>query len=80
MPRLSECYRGGYQGRTGWWIAFSYDVDAVVELKSEIPHTERTWDAFVKRWWVSQEYEDVLRRLFPMFATFADQHSLFGEE
>jgi len=48
-------------------VGFAYNLEVVEELKSSIPHTYRRWDADKSLWWVSQNYEDVLKKLFSNF-------------
>jgi len=65
---LTQCIRGGDRdGRSGFLIAFHYDLDAVEDLKQSIPHTHREWRENSKTWWVSVQYEAVLKRLFSNF-------------
>jgi len=72
MTNLSQCVRhGDAEGREGYLLAFAYDEATVEKLKTSIPHTERNWNPETKTWWVSREYEEVLRRLFPNFEALA---------
>lgn len=54
---LQQAYRGGYEGRPGWWLVLTFDADLVERLKT-IPARERTWDDEKKRWWVSDDAVD----------------------
>jgi len=65
---LAQCVRGGSKdGQSGFIISFRYDQDLVEALKQSIPHTYREWREEDKTWWVSVEYEHILRNLFPNF-------------
>lgn len=75
---LRSCYPAGdADGRPGYRIAFDYDKQLVLRLTSTIPHTEREWHPKpVLEWWISEQYEPELRKLFPDFAAFASQPRL----
>lgn len=75
-PRITSCHRGGFQDRPGIWLAFAYDEAWVETLKAKVPHTDRTWDAQQKRWWVAEEHEALVRKLFPSVAAYLDQKGL----
>lgn len=77
MP-LRSCYPAGdADGRPGYRIAFDYDAELVEALKAAVPHTEREWHPKpVLEWWISEQYEPELRRLFPDFETYANQPRL----
>jgi len=68
---LTQCIRGGKDGRAGYIIAFSYDEQTVEELKRAVPHTHREWKPDEKTWWVSIEFEPQLSRLFKNFEALA---------
>lgn len=71
--KLTRCYRGGDRNeRPGWWLGFAYDEATVTRLK-RIPHTDRSWDADTKLWWIASEHEDAIAALFGNFAAFRDQ-------
>ena len=68
MKNLTQCIRGGSQeGRSGFILAFHYDLDVVEALKRAIPHTEREWREEQKVWWVSERYEEPLKSMFGNF-------------
>ena len=46
-------------------------------MKQTIPHTKRSWDPEKKEWWIDNNYEDELLRLFPDFEVFQKQPRLF---
>ena len=75
--RLTSAWRGGYEGRAGWWFSFQYDADKVEELKAAIPHIDRTWDSYRKLWWAAIEYEDTLFNLWPEFESYKSQLAMF---
>lgn len=74
--KLLQAYRGGYQGRPGWWLHLSYDEDGVQRLKAEIGAGERTWDEEQKRWWVSDSVVDAVLKIVPNLEAYQRQGSL----
>lgn len=69
---LTSCIKGGSSERQpGWLIEFNYDMEFILELKKQIPHTGREWNPDTKTWWVSEDYEDVLTEKFGDFYAFA---------
>ena len=69
---LTQCIRAGSKdGKSGYLIAFNYDVELVETLKRDIPHTEREWRDGDKVWWVSINYEDTLKAMFKNFEALA---------
>ena len=69
---LRAFYRGGNsKGESGYFIAFDYDAEMVETLKSAIPHIHREWNPDTKMWWVSQDYDETLQRLFSNFYALA---------
>lgn len=74
---LQHAYRGGYEGRSGWWLEFSYDEEVIERLKTEVPSRERTWDATRSAWWVSDEAIDLVLIIIPALAAHLNQKSLF---
>ena len=69
---LTQCIRGGSkEGRSGYLIAFDYDISIIETLKRSIPHTEREWRPEDKVWWISIEFEDKLKVLFKNFEALA---------
>jgi len=71
--QLKQCYRD----RGGWCIGFHYDAELVETLKKAVPHMDREWNADKKLWWIDGRYEGILLNLFPGFAVFKNQPSLF---
>jgi hypothetical protein len=62
---LTSCIKGGdSQGRPGWIIQFPYDAEFVETFKGTILHLHREWRPDTKTWWVQEQYEDELNRLF----------------
>jgi len=80
MARFQVAYRGRWENRPGWYIAFAYDADTVETLKRAIPHVDRAWDGENKIWWVAKEYEGKLLKLFPGFEVHLNQAPLPGLE
>ncbi len=77
MSRFQIAYRGKWEGRAGWFVAFAYDAETVEALKRAIPHVDRAWDAENKIWWVSKDYEEDILRMFPGFEAHLKQPSMF---
>jgi hypothetical protein len=80
MLGLRECYRGGYDGRPGWWMKLRLDDgwrEDVDEFKRRIPSEERAWDAAAELWWVSQEYALRLCGLVANIELYLQQPALF---
>jgi len=76
---LTTCIKGGSrENKTGYIITFDYDEDTIEFLKANIPHTHREWRPDKKEWWVSQDYESELEKLFRNFNALAHwQKTLF---
>lgn len=72
---LTQAYRGGYEGRPGWWLHFSYDEELVERFKT-IPASQRTWDEEKKRWWVAEEAVQAALRILPSLEAHLRQGSL----
>jgi len=79
---ITQCYYGGSRkGADGWRIKFDYDPELIEELKASINYMEREWIKASKEWWISEEAESTLERLFPNFKAFKNQLSfLKGKE
>lgn len=79
MANLTQCVKSGNTtGYPGWLIKFDYDADLIERLKREIHHTEREWREGSKEWWISQDSEDVLDKLFSNWYALAKlQGTLF---
>lgn len=68
MANLTQCIRGGSQDmKAGFIISFNYDLELVEKLKHQIPHTHREWRENSKTWWISEQYENVLKEMFSNF-------------
>ena len=80
MAKFQVAYRGRWEGRAGWYIAFAYEVQTVEALKRAIPHVDRAWDGENRIWWVAKEYEDKLLALFPGFEAHLKQPTIPGFE
>lgn len=77
MPVITTCFQGGASdGRPGWRFALAYNEDAIERLKQTVPSAEREWLPSPCEWWVSDEWAETLRRLFPQTALFMDQPRL----
>lgn len=72
---LQQAYRGGYNGRPGWWVAFAYS-EAGVEAIKGIAASERAWDEEQKRWWVALEAEEQLLEIAPGLEAYKKQGAL----
>lgn len=72
---LEQAYRGGYNGRPGWWLHLGYD-EALVERLKTIPASQRTWDEDKKRWWVADEAVDAALKIVPALEAHLRQGSL----
>lgn len=58
-------FRGGDENeRAGWWIGFTYDREVIDRLKRAVPHEWRTFDGAARLWWVGEQYEHELLRIF----------------
>jgi len=82
MAYLKSCIRGGSRDkRPGWIIEFPYREETILELKRAIPQwgpgdiVNREWRPASKTWWVSEEYEHIIERLFSNFAAIRDQQA-----
>ena len=75
--RLKRAFRGGDERqRPGWWIGFTYDEIAIKRLKAAVPSEHRAWDGESKLWWVADEFEAEILRLFPEFDAYRSQGQL----
>ena len=74
--RLQQAYRGGHDGRPGWWIHTEYDEQGVERLKAAIPASQRTWDEEKKRWWVADGALEATLRVVPSLEAYTKQGSL----
>jgi hypothetical protein len=73
---LLQAYRGGHNGRPGWWIHIEYDEAVVEALKDAVPAYDRAWDEAEKRWWVALEAEAEALRVVPSLEAYRAQGSL----
>ena len=76
MTRLSQAYKGGYDGKPGYWLHFHYDEELIERLKQIVPASERTWDEDNKRWWVSEDACERVLAILPQLETFMKQPEL----
>lgn len=74
---LRQAYRGGLEGKAGWWLHFDYDEELIAKLKSSIPATHRAWHEGKSRWWVSEEVEAEVLKLLPSLEAYLRQPTLF---
>lgn len=74
--RIEHAYKGGYQGRSGYWLHLTYDEDGIERLKAAVPAMHRTWDEVIKRWWVADEALDEAQRVVPALEAFRAQRAL----
>jgi hypothetical protein len=73
---LRNAYRGGFRGRSGWWLVIEYDESVIERLKQAIPSDMRTWDEEQKRWWVALEAEDKALSVIPGLEAYRAQGAL----
>lgn len=73
---LQQAYRGGYEGRPGWWLHLTFDADGVERLKATVPASQRTWDEEKKRWWVAESATDAVLKVVPSLEAHLRQGSL----
>ena len=71
--RLHQAYRGGHQGRAGWWLHCQYDAEGVEALKAAVAPRTAHWDEDEKRWWVPLEAEDAVLRVVPGLEAYKAQ-------
>ena len=62
---LHQAYRGGYEGRPGWWLHFSYDEQIVAYIKAYKNGEQRMWDEGQKRWWIADEIAEQVAVFMP---------------
>ena len=74
--KIHQAYRGGHNGRAGWWLHIEYDPEGVERLKSTIPASKRTWDEERKQWWIALECEDLAVKVVPGLEAYRRQGSL----
>lgn len=76
---LLHAWRGGSDGRPGWWLSFDYDEQLVPRLKAQIAASERSWDEVGKRWWISEDAVTQVLLILPALASYLNQPPLFME-
>lgn len=77
MPRIHACYRGGFNGRAGWWLGLEYDEDLIDRLKAAVPARERSYNDETHEWWFAVEQEAAVLSVLPAFEAFLAQTALF---
>ena len=75
--RLQQAYRGGHEGRPGWWLHFAFDEEAVKYLKAYQHGTQRAWDEEQKRWWIAEEIAEQVAVFLPGLEAFLRQKAMF---
>lgn len=81
MVALKRWYRGeNSKGEPGYWLEFDYDADIIRQLKKAIPSYLREWDADKKQWWVSEDCEVPVNRIFPGFINAIAEQRLLARE
>jgi len=74
---LTNCIKGGdSQGRLGWILQFTYNIDFLEKFKMEIDYHFREWRPGNKKWWVSETYEAQLDALFGNWYALAKQQGV----
>ena len=73
--RLTGAYRAGHPaGRyPGWRLAFDFDEAVIKALKAAVPAIDRSYDPETHEWWVREERQEVILRLFPSFEGYLAQ-------
>lgn len=74
--RLWQAYRGGFQGKPGYWLHFEYDEDALKVLKRYKNGEQRAWDQEEKRWWISVDIAEQVAGAIPQLQAFLRQRPL----
>lgn len=75
---IKQAYRDGNADRQpGWRFHATYDADQVEALKRAIPHTHREWNSQTQMWWVHEDYAEALEGVYPDFAQYRQQLSMF---
>lgn len=74
---LKQAWRGGRDGRPGWYLVTSFDA-AFVEAIKRLPVLDRAWDpeAAGGAWWIALDHEAEILRLLPAFESFLKQGRL----
>lgn len=67
---LKEAWKGGHEGRPGYWLRFPFNAEAIEVLKGLVPYRDsqgvaRHWNEPNKRWWVAEDHVKVLLPICP---------------
>lgn len=67
---LKAAWRGGHEGRPGYWLVFPFDAGAIDFLKGAVPYRDsqgvaRHWDEDNTRWWVAEDHVEALLPICP---------------
>ena len=73
---LQQAYRGGYEGRPGWWLHFGYDEQIVEYLKAYKHGEQRAWDEEKKRWWIAEDIAEQVAVFLPGLEVYLRQKAL----
>ena len=76
VVKIHQAYRGGHNGRAGWWLHLEYDEVGVDRLKAIVPAVYRTWDEDQKRWWIALQAEEAAVKVVPGLEAYRRQGSL----
>lgn len=74
--RIQQAYRGGHNGKPGWWLHLEYSEEGVGRLKAMVPAFHRTWDEDQKRWWVSDDAVEAALKVIPSLEAYTRQGTL----
>lgn len=72
---LHQAYRGGHEGRPGWWLHFDYDPDLIEKIK-KLHAESRAWDEVHKRWWIREGVAEQVAVFIKGFEVYLRQQSL----
>ena len=73
---LHKAYRGGYEGRPGWWLHFDYDANMLDYIKAYKNRVQRAWDEDNKRWWIAEEIAEQVAVWLPGLEAHLRQRAL----
>jgi hypothetical protein len=81
MAALKSWRKGeNSKGEPGFWLEFDYDPVIITQLKLAIPSYLREWDADKKQWWVHEDCEVPVNRIFPGFINAIAEQRLKARE
>jgi hypothetical protein len=87
MLRLAECYRGGFEGRPGFWMKFKLSTvghdpeefsEGIAAIKATVPAGERSFEPEALRWWIADEWAGELTGVIAELESHLRQRALPG--